>query len=103
MEKGLGVFSFYIYRTFRTKKTPKNAEVFNCKIRDFECSMKSEYDKYLSIAKHKIEHLERKKRQKTPNTHANAEKGGRDFFGSIYIEHLERKKCQKMPKGFNVK
>ena len=65
--------------------------------------MKSEYDKYLSIAKHKIEHLERKKRQKTPNTHANAEKGGRDFFGSIYIEHLERKKCQKMPKGYNVK
>ena len=64
VEKGGRDFSFYIYRTFRTKKTPKNTELFNCEIGDFECSKKVTTINIYLQQNIKIEHLERKKTPK---------------------------------------
>jgi len=52
-ENNLGVFLFYIYRTFRMEKTPKNAQSFYCEKCDFKCSKKSNYENHLRTAKHR--------------------------------------------------
>ena len=44
---------FYKYRTFRMKKTPKNAEFFECKKCDFKCFKESEWNRHKLTSKHK--------------------------------------------------
>ena len=36
-----------------TKKTPKNAKVFECKLCNFKCSKKCDFDRHLNTRKHK--------------------------------------------------
>ena len=53
--KGLGVFSVsIIHLQMTSNKTPKNAKKFYCVKCDFVCSKKSEYNRHISTAKHKI-------------------------------------------------
>ena len=52
-ENNLGIFLFYIYRTFRMEKLPKNAQSFYCEKCDFKCSKKSNYENHLRTAKHR--------------------------------------------------
>ena len=56
-----------------TKLMPKNAEVFNCKICDFECSKQSNYKCNLLTRKHNMKQNETKIMPKY--LIANVEKG----------------------------
>ena len=44
---------FYKYRTFRMKKTPKNAEIYECKNCDFKCCKESDWNRHILTPKHK--------------------------------------------------
>jgi len=44
---------FYIYRTFRMNKVPKNAEKFECEKCDFSCRKRSNWNIHLLTTKHK--------------------------------------------------
>jgi hypothetical protein len=55
--KPLGVFFlFYIYRTFRMDKTPKNSKKYCCESCDFKCCKNNEWERHIATSKHKNKH-----------------------------------------------
>ena len=55
--KPLGVFFlFYIYRTFRMDKTPKNSKKYCCESCDFQCCKNNEWERHIATSKHKNKH-----------------------------------------------
>ena len=55
--KSLGVFFlFYIYRTFRMDKTPKNSKKYCCESCDFKCCKNNEWERHIATSKHKNKH-----------------------------------------------
>ena len=51
-----------------TNLMPKNAEIFYCEKCDFKCSKKSNYNKHLTTAKHKMKQNETKKMPKNADS-----------------------------------
>jgi hypothetical protein len=77
------------------KKMPKNAEIFYCKICDFQCSKQSNYEKHLLTRKHK------NTAKILPNTAKKMPKNAASFMCSCGKEYKHRqsltthkKKCQ---------
>ena len=72
------------------RKTPKNAEIFSCKICNFECFKHSDYDRHILTAKHK----------RLTNTNENTHKNATAYScvcGKTYKHHSSlckhKKKC----------
>ena len=54
MRKDLGVFFYIQYRmTVGDIFTPKNANIYYCKICDFQCSKQSDWSRHIVTLKHK--------------------------------------------------
>ena len=69
----------------------KNAEFWECKLCNFRCSKKSNYNKHLQTLKHNRHFLDSKKCQKMPNDKWVCECGKTYVFDTGYYRH--KKKC----------
>ena len=70
------------------RKTPKNAEIFSCKICKFECFKHSDYDRHILTAKHK----------RLTNTNENTPKNATAYYcvcGKTYKHHSSLCKHKK--------
>jgi len=69
----------------------KNAEIWECKLCNFKCSKKSNYNKHLQTLKHNRHFLDSKKCQKMPNDKWTCECGKSYVYDTGYYRH--KKKC----------
>ena len=69
----------------------KNAEIWECKLCNFKCSKKSNYNKHLHTLKHNRHFLDSKKCQKMPNDKWVCECGKSYVYDTGYYRH--KKKC----------
>ena len=69
----------------------KNAEFWECKLCNFKCSKKSNYNKHLQTLKHNRHFLDSKKCQKMPNDKWVCECGKSYVYDTGYYRH--KKKC----------
>jgi len=77
----------------------KNAEFFECKLCNFKCSKKSNYNKHLLTLKHNRHFLDSKKCQKMPNEKWFCDCGKSYVYDTGYYRH--KKKCKYKKENFN--
>ena len=75
----------------------KNAEFWECKLCNFKCSKKSNYNKHLSTLKHNRHFLDSKKCQKMPEDKWSCECGKTYKFDTGFYRH--KKKCNYKEKN----